>query len=68
MVLLMDNAPYHHKRAMGNSTNKVKKDLVKLYVKYKIKSNNVECNDTRVNAYATYNANKDMVKFHDNTI
>jgi hypothetical protein len=68
MVLLLDNAPYHHKRQIGNLTSKSKKQLVGLCIKHGINKINVEWNNNRVDAYANYNVDEDMVKFKDTTI
>jgi hypothetical protein len=71
VVLLLDNAPYHHKQQIGNLKSKSKKQLVELCIKHEVDGVdkiNVKWNNNRVDAYADYNVNEDIVKFKDTTI
>jgi hypothetical protein len=68
MVLILDNAPYHHKRMIGNLSNKAKQELVDICNEHNIKSIDVEWNNHQIEAYSNYNVDKDMVKREDATI
>jgi hypothetical protein len=68
MVLLLDNAPYHHKQQICNLTNKSKKQLVELCIENGVDKIDVKWNNNRVDVYANYNVDEDIVKFKDTTI
>jgi hypothetical protein len=51
MILVCDNAPYHHKRIVGSMSSKSKKELVQLCVEYNVRYIDVPWNDRRLTAY-----------------
>jgi hypothetical protein len=48
MVLCLDNAPYHHKRAIGSMNNNTKKELVQLCINHNIETIIVDWNNNRI--------------------
>jgi hypothetical protein len=47
MVLICDNAPYHHKREIGSLNSKTKKQMLKLYDQYAVDTVELPLNDER---------------------
>jgi transposase len=68
MILIMDNAPYHHKREIGTLSNKTKKELCEMCTKYSIQYIDVQWNNHRLEAYATNNFDEEMVRFRGDEI
>ena len=53
MVLVADNAPYHHRQQIGNILSMKKSDLVKIIKKYKINYLDIPLTEERIEAYTT---------------
>jgi hypothetical protein len=63
MVLIMDNALYHHKREIGTLSNKTKQELVQICKQYNCEYIDVHWNNNRLDAYRTNKYNNDNVQF-----
>jgi hypothetical protein len=68
MVLIMDNALYHHKRKIGTFSSKTKQELVEMCKKYKVEYIDLQSIDNRLYAYRTNNHDKDNVQFQGDLI
>jgi hypothetical protein len=58
MVLVCDNAPYHHKRDIGSLSSKTKSELAQLYVKHSVEYLDLPLTDQRYCALG--NADEDI--------
>jgi hypothetical protein len=68
MVLICDNAPYHHAREIGSFSTRMKGQLVELMIQHNIEYINVPWNNNRQHAFAMDNYDLGYVEFNANKI